>query len=741
MANEAKCPFSAKTSFGGRANRDWWPSQLNLQALHRNHPAGDPMGESFDYAEEFKSLDLAAVKKDIAQVMTNSQDWWPADFGHYGPLLIRMAWHAAGTYRIHDGRGGAGSGQLRFAPLASWPDNANLDKAKRLLWPVKRKYGKKLSWADMMVLTGNVALESMGLKTFGFGGGRADVWEPEHVNWGSEATWLGDERYSGDRQLANPFGAVQMGLIYVNPEGPNGNPDPVAAARDIRETFRRMAMNDEETVALIAGGHTFGKTHGAAPADKYCGPEPEGGNLEEQGFGWNSCYETGRGEHTTTSGLEVTWTTTPTKWSNDFFKHLFEYDWELTTSPAGAKQWKPKNGAGEGTVPHAHDKSKKIAPGMLTTDLSLRFDPAYEKIARRFYENPQAFADAFAKAWFKLTHRDMGPISRYLGPEVPKEPQIWQDPVPPVTHELIGAKDIADLKAKILASGQSLSISTLVSTAWASASTFRGTDKRGGANGARIRLAPQKDWAVNNPPQLAKVLNTLETIQKEFNDAQKGGKKKVSLADLIVLGGCAAVEEAARSAGFNVQVPFTPGRTDASQEQTDVESFAVLEPDADGFRDYIGEGHEVPAEHLLIERAFRLTLSAPEMTVLVGGLRVLGVNSGQGNVGKFTNRPGALTNDFFVNLLDMDTEWKPTSDAAEMFEGTSRSTGKPKGTATRVDLVFGSNSELRALAEVYGADDSKEKFVKDFVAAWNKVMNLDRFDIKQAEESPVAAVA
>jgi catalase-peroxidase len=735
MANEAKCPFSAKTLSGGRANRDWWPSQLNLQALHRNHPAGDPMGESFDYAAEFRTLDLAAVKKDIEQVMTNSQDWWPADFGHYGPLFIRMAWHAAGTYRIHDGRGGAGSGQLRFAPLGSWPDNANLDKAKRLLWPVKRKYGKKLSWADMMVLTGNVALESMGFKTFGFAGGRADVWEPEHVNWGSEETWLGDERYSGERQLANPFGAVQMGLIYVNPEGPNGNPDPKAAAHDIRETFRRMAMNDEETVALIAGGHTFGKAHGAAPADKFCGPEPEGGNLEEQGFGWKSSYETGRGAHATTSGLEVTWTTTPTKWGHDFFKHLFEYDWELTTSPAGAKQWKPKNGAGEGTVPHAHDKSKKIAPSMLTTDLSLRFDPAYEKIARRFYENPQAFADAFAKAWFKLTHRDMGPIARYLGPEVPKEPQIWQDPVPPVTHELIGAKDIAALKAKILASG--LTVSQLASTAWAAASSFRGTDKRGGANGARIRLAPQKDWQVNNPPELAKVLKVLEGIQKEFN----AGSAKVSLADLIVLGGCAAVEKAAKDAGHSVQVPFTPGRTDASQEQTDVESFAVLEPDADGFRDYIGEGHDVPAEHLLIERAFRLTLSAPEMTVLVGGLRVLGVNSGQGNVGKFTSKPGTLTTDFFVNLLDMDTEWKATSDAADAFAGTSRSTGKSKGTATRVDLVFGSNSELRALAEVYAADDAKDKFVKDFVAAWHKVMNLDRFDIKQAKESAIAAVA
>jgi len=735
MANEAKCPFSAKTLSGGRSNRDWWPSQLNLQALHRNHPAGDPMGESFNYAEEFESLDLPAVKKDIEQVMTNSQDWWPADFGHYGPLFIRMAWHAAGTYRIHDGRGGAGSGQLRFAPLGSWPDNANLDKAKRLLWPVKRKYGKKISWADLMVLTGNVALESMGFRTFGFAGGRADVWEPEHVNWGSEATWLGDERYSGDRQLANPFGAVQMGLIYVNPEGPNGNPDPKAAARDIRETFRRMAMNDEETVALIAGGHTFGKAHGAAPADKFCGPEPEGGNLEEQGFGWKSSYETGRGAHATTSGLEVTWTTTPTKWSHDFFKHLFEYDWELTTSPAGAKQWKPKNGAGEGTVPHAHDTSKTIAPSMLTTDLALRFDPAYEKIARRFYENPQAFADAFAKAWFKLTHRDMGPIARYLGPEVPKELQLWQDPVPPVTHELIGAKDIAALKAKILASG--LTVSQLASTAWAAASSFRGTDKRGGANGARIRLAPQKDWKVNNPPELAKVLKVLAGIQKEFN----AGSGKVSLADLIVLGGCAAVEKAAQDAGHNVQVPFTPGRTDASQEQTDVESFAVLEPDADGFRDYIGEGHEVPAEHLLIERAFRLTLSAPEMTVLVGGLRVLGVNSGQGNLGKFTTRPGTLTNDFFVNLLDMDTEWKPTSDAADAFAGTSRSTGKSKGTATRVDLVFGANSELRALAEVYAADDAKDKFVTDFVAAWHKVMNLDRFDVGQTEESRIAAVA
>jgi catalase-peroxidase len=737
MENESKCPFSAATHHG-RSNRDWWPNQLNLSALHTHHPSGDPMGAQFHYAEEFKSLDLDAVKKDIAAVMTNSQDWWPADFGHYGPLFIRMAWHSAGTYRIHDGRGGAGSGMLRFAPLGSWPDNANLDKARRLLWPVKQKYGKKLSWADLMVLTGNVALESMGFKTFGFGGGRADRWEPEHVNWGSEATWLGDERYSGDRQLANPFGAVQMGLIYVNPEGPNGNPDPVAAARDIRETFRRMAMNDEETVALIAGGHTFGKTHGAAPAVPHVGQEPEGGNLEEQGFGWKSSYQTGVGAHATTSGLEVTWTRTPTKWSNDFFKHLFEYEWELTTSPAGAKQWKPKNGAGEGTVPHAHDPSKKIAPNMLTTDLALRFDPAYEKISRRFYENPQAFADAFAKAWFKLTHRDMGPLSRYLGPEVPREPQLWQDPVPPVDHDLIGAKDIAALKDKILSSG--LSVSQLVSTAWASASSFRGTDKRGGANGARIRLAPQKDWAVNNPPELAKVLKTLEGIQKEFNAAQKDGKK-VSLADLIVLGGCAAIEKAAKDGGHNVQVPFTPGRTDASQEQTDVESFEVLEPDADGFRNYIGEGHHVPAEHLLIERAFRLTLSAPEMTVLIGGLRVLNANTGPSSLGVFTKKPGTLSNDFFVNLLNMSTEWKATSDAADTFEGRDRKAGTVLWTGSRVDLVFGSNSELRALAEVYASNDSKEKFARDFVAAWNKVMNLDRFDITQRQEEPVAAVA
>ncbi len=723
--SESKCPFPGKAP-AARSNRDWWPDRLNLSSLHTNHPAGNPMGEAFDYAEEFKRLDLQTLKKDIEAVLTDSQDWWPADFGHYGGLLIRMAWHSAGTYRIHDGRGGAGSGQIRFAPLGNWPDNANIDKARRLLWPIKKKYGRTISWADLMVLTGNVALESMGFRTFGFAGGRKDVWEPEEVNWGSEATWLGDERYSDDRQLANPFGAVQMGLIYVNPEGPNGNPDPVAAARDIRETFRRMAMNDEETVALIAGGHTFGKTHGAAPADKHVGPEPEGGNLEEQGFGWKGGYESGKGAHAITSGLEVTWTTTPTRWSNDFFKHLFEYEWELTTSPAGAKQWMPTNGAGAGTVPHAHDSSRKIAPGMLTTDLALRFDPAYEKVSRHFYENPQAFADAFAKAWFKLTHRDMGPIARYLGPEVPKEPQIWQDPVPAVDHELVDAREIASLKEKILASG--LTISQLVSTAWASASTFRGTDKRGGANGARIRLAPQKDWDVNNPPELAKVLKALEKVQKEFNGAQNGGTK-VSLADLIVLGGCAAVAKAAKDGGAAVEVPFTPGRTDASQEQTDVESFAVLEPDADGFRNYIGKGHTAPAERLLVERAFRLTLSAPEMTVLLGGLRALNVTAGQKGHGVFTDRPGTLTNDYFVNLIDMSTEWKPTSEASDEFEGTCRLKGHRKWTASRVDLVFGSNTELRALAEVYASDDGREKFVEDFVAAWTKVMNLDRFDI------------
>jgi catalase-peroxidase len=731
MHTELKCPFSAK-AHSGQSNKDWWPNQLNLKVLHHNPPARDPMGAAFNYAEEFKTLDLDALKKDIEQVMTTSQDWWPADFGHYGPLFIRMAWHSAGTYRITDGRGGAGDGEQRFAPLNSWPDNGNLDKARRLLWPVKKKYGKKISWADLMILAGNCALESMGFKTFGFAGGREDVWEPAEINWGTEDTWLADARYSGDRQLANPLAAVQMGLIYVNPEGPNGNPDPIAAARDIRETFRRMAMNDEETVALIAGGHSFGKTHGAGPAT-HVGPDPEAAPLEAQGLGWLSSYNSGKGADAITSGLEVTWTTTPTKWSNNFFENLFNYEWELTESPAGAKQWKPKNGAGEGTVPHAHDPSKKQAPMMLTTDLALRMDPAYEKISRRFYENPQAFADAFARAWFKLTHRDMGPRARYLGPLVPAEPLLWQDPVPPVSHELINAADIAALKTQILASG--LSIGQLVSTAWASASTFRGTDKRGGANGARLRLSPQKDWAVNNPAALPKVLQALESIQKSFNDAQAGGKKRVSLADLIVLGGCAAVEKAARRAGYDVQVPFTPGRTDALQEQTDVESFAVLEPVADGFRNYVGNGHghshghgHVPAEYLLIERAQMLTLSAPELTVLVGGLRVLNTNADQSQRGVFTKRAESLTNDFFVNLLDMDTEWKPTSPAAETFEGRGRGTNAVKWTGSRVDLVFGSNSELRALAEVYACDDYQEKFVHDFVAAWDKVMNLDRFD-------------
>jgi catalase-peroxidase len=726
MDNEQKCPFSGK-AHSGTSNREWWPNQLNLKVLHQNPPAGDPMDAEFDYAEEFKSLDLDALKKDIEKVMTTSQDWWPADYGHYGPLFIRMAWHSAGTYRIHDGRGGAGSGTLRFAPLGSWPDNANLDKARRLLWPIKQKYGRKISWADLMVFTGNCALESMGFKTFGFAGGREDVWEPEQdVYWGSEKTWLGDERYSGDRQLENPLAAVQMGLIYVNPEGPNGNPDPVAAARDIRETFRRMAMNDEETVALIAGGHTFGKTHGAGPATSV-GPEPEAAPIEQQGLGWRNSYGSGKGADTITSGLEVTWTSTPTYWSNNFFWNLFGYEWEPAKSPAGANQWVAKGGAGAGTIPDAHDPSKRHAPTMLTTDLSLRFDPAYEKISRRFYEHPDQFADAFARAWFKLTHRDMGPVSRYLGKLVPAEPQLWQDPVPAVTHELIGAADIAALKSQILASG--LSISQLVSTAWASAATFRGTDKRGGANGARIRLAPQKDWDVNNPPELAKVLRTLEGIQKAFNDSQPGGKKRVSLADLIVLGGCTAVEQAARNAGYEVQVPFAPGRTDASQEQTDVESFAVLEPTADGFRNYLGQGHELPAEHLLIERARMLTLSAPEMTVLVGGMRVLNANARPSDLGVFTKRPGTLTNDFFVNLLDMGTEWQPTSGAAEAFGGRDRRTSDRKWTGSRVDLIFGSNSELRALAEVYACDDAQEKFVRDFVAAWDKVMNLDRFDL------------
>ena len=727
MNNEQQCPFSRK-AHSGRSNHDWWPNHLDVSVLHQNPRVGDPMGAEFDYAAEFKTLDLAAVKKDIEAVMTASQDWWPADFGHYGPFFIRMAWHSAGTYRIYDGRGGAGSGEQRFAPLNSWPDNVNLDKARRLLWPVKQKYGRKLSWADLMVFAGNVALESMGFKTFGFGGGREDVWEPTEVNWGTEETWLADARYSGDRELANPLAAVQMGLIYVNPEGPNGNPDPVAAARDIRETFRRMAMNDEETVALIAGGHTFGKTHGAGPAT-HVGVDPEAAPLEAQGLGWASSFGTGKGRDAIGSGLEVTWTTTPTRWSNNFFENLFRFDWELSKSPAGAHQWVPKNGAGAGTVPHAHDASKKLSPTMLTTDLALRFDPAYEKISRRFHDHPQEFADAFARAWFKLTHRDMGPRARYLGPLVPAEPQLWQDPVPPVTHALIGGDDIARLKREILASG--LSIGQLVSTAWASAATFRGTDNRGGANGARLRLAPQKDWEVNSPPQLAKILRVLEGIQKAFN---AGGTTKVSLADLIVLGGCAAVEQAAKKAGYDVTVPFAPGRTDAVQEQTDVESFAVLEPTADGFRNYLGKGHAVPAEHLLIERALMLTLSAPEMTVLVGGLRALGANAGQSSVGVLTTRPETLTNDFFVNLLDMGTEWRPTSDAAETFEGVSRLTGKVTWTASRVDLVFGSHSVLRALAEVYACDDAREKFVRDFVAAFEKVMNLDRFDVAEPAE-------
>ena len=725
MDNEQKCPFSGK-AHTGTSNRDWWPNQLNLRILHQNPPTGDPMGADFDYAAEFTSIDLAALKTDIVQVMTTSQPWWPADYGHYGPLFVRMAWHGAGTYRIADGRGGAGNGTLRFAPLASWPDNANLDKARRLLWPIKQKYGRKLSWADLMVFTGNCALESMGFKTFGFGGGREDVWEPEQdIYWGSEKTWLGDERYRGDRQLENPLGAVQMGLIYVNPEGPNGKPDPLAAARDIRETFRRMAMNDEETVALIAGGHTFGKTHGAGPAS-HVGREPAAALLEEQGLGWKSTYGTGVGGDAITSGLDVTWTTTPTAWSHDYFTHLFAYEWELTKSPAGAHQWTPKGGQGAGTIPHAHDASKRVAPSMLTTDLALRMDPAYEKVSRRFHQHPQQFADAFAKAWFKLTHRDMGPRARYLGTLAPAEPQLWQDPVPPVTHALISAADIAALKAKILASG--LSIAQLVTTAWASASTFRGTDKRGGANGARIRLAPQKDWEVNNPAELAKVLSALEGIQQAFNDAPASGQKRVSLADLIVLGGCTAVEQAAKNAGHDVRVPFRPGRTDATPEQTDVESFAVLEPTFDGFRNHLGQGHELSAEHLLLERARLLTLSAPEMTVLVGGMRVLKASARPSGLGVFTTRPGTLTTDFFVNLLDMSTQWTPTSAAADTFEGRGRATGAVTWTASRVDLVFGSNAELRALAEVYACDDAREKFARDFVAAWDKVMNLGRFD-------------
>jgi catalase-peroxidase len=710
----------------GGGNRQWWPERLNLKILAKNPAVANPLGEDFDYAEAFKSLDLQAVKQDIAEVLTTSQDWWPADFGHYGPFMVRMAWHSAGTYRISDGRGGAGAGQQRFAPLNSWPDNGNLDKARRLLWPVKKKYGQSLSWADLMILTGNVALESMGFETFGFAGGRADVWEPdEDVYWGPETTWLGDERYTGDRELENPLGAVQMGLIYVNPEGPNGNPDPLAAARDIRETFRRMAMNDEETVALIAGGHTFGKTHGAGPAD-HVGADPEAASMEEQGLGWRNTFGTGKGADTITSGLEVTWTSTPTQWGNGFFENLFGYEWELTKSPAGAHQWVAKDGAGAGTIPHAHDASKRLAPTMLTTDLALRFDPAYEQISRRFLENPDQFADAFARAWFKLTHRDMGPVVRYLGPEVPDEVLPWQDPLPALTHGLVDAEDVASLKEQVLASG--LTVSQLVSTAWASASSFRGSDKRGGANGARVRLQPQSGWEVNDPDQLAAVLRTLEGIKESFDAAQSGGKR-ISLADLIVLAGAAAVERAAKEAGFEVQVPFTPGRVDASQEQTDVESFAALEPTADGFRNYLGKGNRLPAEYLLLDRANLLTLSAPELTVLVGGLRVLGANHGQSQLGVLTTTPGSLTNDFFVNLLDLGTTWKATSEDQSTFEGRDAATGELKWAGSRADLVFGSNSELRALAEVYASDDAKEKFVKDFVAAWDKVMNLDRFDL------------
>ncbi|WP_169951073.1 catalase/peroxidase HPI [Microbispora sp. H11081] len=726
---EGGCPVahtSAPHPTKGNANHQWWPERLNLKILAKNPAVANPLGEDYDYREAFKSLDLAEVKRDIAEVLTTSQDWWPADFGNYGPLMIRMAWHSAGTYRISDGRGGAGSGQQRFAPLNSWPDNANLDKARRLLWPVKKKYGKKISWADLMVLTGNVALESMGFKTFGFAGGRVDAWEPDDdVYWGPETTWLGDERYSGDRELENPLAAVQMGLIYVNPEGPNGNPDPLAAARDIRETFRRMAMNDEETVALIAGGHTFGKTHGAGPADNV-GPDPEAAPIEQQGLGWKNSYGTGKGGDTITSGLEVTWTSTPTRWSNNFFWNLFGYEWELTKSPAGAHQWRPKHGAGEGSVPDAHDPSKRHAPAMLTTDLALRFDPIYEQISRRFYENPDEFADAFARAWYKLTHRDMGPVSRYLGPEVPDEVLLWQDPLPERTYELVDAADIAALKGQILASG--LSVSQLVSAAWASAASFRGSDKRGGANGGRVRLQPQIGWEVNDPDQLTSVLRTLEGVQQAFNAAQTGGKQ-VSIADLIVLAGCAAVEKAAKDAGFDIEVPFTPGRVDASQEQTDVESFAALEPAADGFRNYYGKSSRLPAEYLLVDRANLLNLSAPEMTVLVGGLRVLGANHRQSKLGVLTETPGVLTNDFFVNLLDLGTEWKSTSEDQTTFEARDAATGEVKWTGTRADLVFGANSELRAVAEVYASDDAKEKFVQDFVKAWDKVMNLDRFDL------------
>jgi len=731
MSGDAKCPFSNgarkhAVAAGAPTNADWWPNQLNLKILHQHSPKSSPVGEGFNYAEEFKSLDLHALIKDLHTLMTSSQAWWPADYGHYGPFFIRMAWHSAGTYRIADGRGGAGSGAQRFAPLNSWPDNVSLDKARRLLWPIKQKHGRKISWADLMILAGNVALDSMGLKTFGFAGGREDIWEPEeNIYWGSEGKWLGDERYKGDRELDNPLAAVQMGLIYVNPEGPNGKPDPVAAVRDIRETFARMAMNDEETVALIAGGHTFGKAHGAADPVKYVGPEPEGAGIEEQGFGWQNSFGSGKGVDTISSGLEGAWTSNPVKWDNDYLENLFAYDWELTKSPAGAAQWTPKNGAAAGTVPDAHDPKKKHAPIMFTTDLSLKIDPSYEKISRRFLEHPEEFADAFAKAWFKLTHRDMGPLARYLGPLVPKEHLLWQDPIPAVDHALIDAKDISALSAKILASG--LSVSQLVTTAWASATTFRGGDKRGGANGGRIRLTPQKDWEVNQPAELAKVLATLEAIQKEFNGA--GGKKKVSLADLIVLGGCAAVDAAAKKAGHDVKVPFAPGRTDASQDQTDVDSFAVLEPTADGFRNYVRKGQEGSAAELLVDKANLLTLTAPEMTVLIGGLRALNANFGRTDYGVFTKRPGALTNDFFVNLLDMNTKWQKSAGPGGVLEGHDRATGEHKWTATVVDLVFGSNSQLRALAEFYACADSQEAFVHDFVAAWSKVMNLDRFDL------------